>query len=326
VEDAARGDEILPESEARRAEGMVADMPQLEMRKIIPQNTFKASNPLHSAVLETRLLTPRSRGAANEVRHVVLSAPGLTYLPGQSIGVIPDGYDARTGKPHKLRLYSVSSESKGDYGDWKTVSTVVVRHFWDNEETGEKGVPGVCSKQLCDCEVGDTVRITGPNGRHFLLPPDFHGRDLIFVATGTGIAPYRGMLKEMFDEGYKGNVFLFFGVKYADTVLYDEDFRAYLDRPNFRYLTTFSREKEKNAFAVDLPTPDNKMYIHVRMWQYQDELRPSLAKPDTLVYVCGLRGMERGVQLVLDLIGGQLGEAGLANRLQAERRFFLEVY
>lgn len=84
---------------------------------------------------------------------------------------------------------------------------------------------------MCDFGPGDNVRITGPAGKRFLLPPDFHARDLIFLATGTGIAPYRGMLKEMFDQDYRGTVFLIFGVHYEDTILYHDEFQAYLDDP-----------------------------------------------------------------------------------------------
>ena len=101
-----------------------------EVQREVPSNLFKRTNPLLAEVLENRRLTSPSRPPPNDVRHIVLSSPGLSYLPGQSIGVVPEGYELRSGKPHKLRLYSVSSESKGDYGDGQTVSTVVVRHFW----------------------------------------------------------------------------------------------------------------------------------------------------------------------------------------------------
>lgn len=301
-------------------------MAPVEVQREVPFNLFKSTNPLLGEVLENRRLTPPERPPPNDVRHIVLSSPGLSYLPGQSIGVVPEGYDLRSGKPHKLRLYSVSSESKGDYGDGQTVSTVVVRHFWDNEETGETSIPGVCSKQLCDCEAGDKVKLTGPVGKRFLLPTDFHERDLIFVATGTGIAPYRGMLKEVFDQDYRGRLFLIFGVQYADTVLYDDEFRSYLDRRNFRYITALSREAEKNPFPDEVPTRGNKMYVQVRMWQHREEIRQSLEKPDTIVYQCGLKGMETGVFQVIDKIGGQMGQPDLSNRLKAEGRMLLEVY
>ncbi len=301
-------------------------MVRVNTQQEIPLSLFKGTDPLAGTVLENRRLTPKERPPDDDVRHVVLSSPGLSYMPGQSIGIIPEGIDPRNGKPHKLRLYSVSSESKGDFGDWRTVSVAVVRHYWDNPKTLEGDIPGVCSKYLCDFEPGEQVKITGPAGKRFLLPPDFHRRDLIFLATGTGIAPYRGMLKEMFDQGYQGNVFLIFGVHYADTVLYDDEFRAHLTRPNFHYTTALSREPQRNPFPDLLPTRDNRMYVHVRMWQRRSEIRQSLEKPDTLVYVCGLKGMEEGISLVLDLMGQQMSEPSLAKRMRAEGRLLLEVY
>ena len=301
-------------------------MVHTEAQRDIPYNRFKVSNPLLGSVRENRRLTPPERPPANDVRHIVLSAPGLSYLPGQSVGVIPPGYPPHSATPHKLRLYSVSSDSMGDDGDGNTVSVVVVRHFWDDDETQEGNIPGVCSKHLCDCTTGEVVKITGPVGKRFLLPTDFHQRDLMFIATGTGIAPYRGMLKEMFDQGYQGKVFLIFGVRYADTVLYDDEFRSYLNRPNYRYMTALSREPEKNPFPDEIPTLDDKMYVQVRMWEHRDEIRRSLEKPDTLVYLCGLKRMDEGVVSVIDRIGEPLGEPNLSKRMQAEGRLLLELY
>lgn len=301
-------------------------MAHLEAQREIPYNLFKAKTPLWGEVLETYRLTPPERPEENDVRHVVLSSTGLSYLPGQSVGIVPDGYDPRTGKPHKLRLYSVASDSKGDYGDYKTVSVVVVRHFWNDELGGQNRVPGVCSKFLCDCEVGEKVRITGPVGKRFLLPTDYQQRDLIFVATGTGIAPFRGMLKQMFEEGYEGQVFLIFGVQHADTVLYDDEFKTYLTYPNYHYATALSREAERNPFPDIVPTRQNKIYVQVRVWELRDELRASLAKPDTVVFQCGLKGMETGVMDVIDKIGLDLGIDNLSKELQTDGRMILEVY
>ncbi len=289
-------------------------------------NLFKSGSPLIGKVLENRRLTASDRPPENDVRHIVLSSDGLSYLPGQSVGVVPDGYDGRTGKHQNLRLYSVSSESKGDQKDGKTVSVVVVRHFWREPEVPEVQVAGVCSRYLCDCEVGEKVKITGPVGKRFLLPLDFHSRDLIFIATGTGIAPYRGMLTEMFTRNYHGKAFLFFGVRYADTLLYDDEFRSYVDRPNFRYITALSREAEQNPYPEEIPTVANKMYVQVRLWEHRVELGESLAKPDTLVFICGLKGIEKGVCSVIDRIGEHNGETDLSKRLKAEQRILLEVY
>lgn len=293
----------------------------------IPLNLFTVKNPLRGEVTENRRLTAASRGTKNDVRHLTLRySEKYSYVPGQSVGILPPGTDPATGKPHKLRLYSVASEAVGDSGDKRTVSLCVVRHFWDNPSTGEKDIPGVCSNYLCDLKVGDTVSITGPSGRHFLIPEDFKKRDFIFVATGTGIAPYRGMLKELFDRGYEGNVALYFGVPYSDVILYDDEFESYRRYKNFSYFKAVSRE-ETNPFPNDVPTRDNKMYVQARMYLNREALTETLRKPDSMLYLCGLKGMEAGIFPVLEKIGKSLNiQDSFVAKLKAEQRLKVEVY
>ena len=50
---------------------------------------------------------------------------------------------------------------------------------------------GLCSNFLCDASPGDEVHITGPTGKAFFLPEKTPGVDIIMVATGTGVAPFR---------------------------------------------------------------------------------------------------------------------------------------
>lgn len=299
----------------------------MSLSQNIPVNLFTIQKPLVGETVENRPLAPQSRDPKSDVRHVTFRyQERLPYRPGQSVGTLIPGVDPQTGKPHKLRLYSVASTAAGDFGDGKTVSLCVVRHFWDNPKTGEKNIPGITSNYLCDLKPGDSIHLTGPVGRHFLLPEDFHKRDLIFVATGTGIAPYRGMLKEIFEAGFQGRVWLYFGVKYRDTVLYDSEFERYRTHPNFFYVKAISRE-EKNPIPEDVPTPDNRMYVQVKMYQDKEALKEALAKSDSIIYICGLKGMEEGIFPVLENIGAQLNaEGSFVAKLKAEHRVRVEVY
>ena len=125
-------------------------------------------------------------GAIGRVNHITFDLKGgnLHYVEGQSIGIIPDGEDAK-GKPHKLRLYSIASTRHGDDMEDPTVSLCVRQLQY--EKDGET-INGVCSTFLCDIEKGAKVRITGPVGKEMLLPPD-EDANVIMLATGTGIAP-----------------------------------------------------------------------------------------------------------------------------------------
>ena len=93
---------------------------------------------------------------------------------------------------------------------------------------------GIASNFLCDALPGDEVKLTGPMGKVMMLPEATPASDLIMVATGTGIAPYRGFLRRLFVEEtpygavYKGLAWLFLGVANTDSLLYDDEWQTVL--------------------------------------------------------------------------------------------------
>ena len=79
------------------------------------------------------------------------------------------------------------------YSQGKTTTLCVRRAtYWDDEmKADDPAKKGVCSNFLCDTKPGDEVMLTGPAGKVMLMPEKNPATDLIMVATGTGIAPYR---------------------------------------------------------------------------------------------------------------------------------------
>lgn len=285
----------------------------------IPSNIYKPTAPLTARVIEHRRLT--AADSPNEVCHIVFDISGseLRYLEGQSIGVLPPGEDG-TGKPHKLRLYSIASPSYGDDGEGKSLSLCVKRAVTVDEATGQV-YQGVCSSFLCDLKVGQNVQLTGPVGKSFLLP-DIPNANLIMVATGTGIAPFRAFLNNRYQKRQheSGQSWLFFGAQTRKDFLYEEELNEYAHHEGCHIVTAFSRE-EKNAEG-------GRMYVQHRLMEHAETLFSLLQRPETYFYICGLRGMETGIIDGLKDAAANQGvdwESFFA-RLKDEKRWHVEVY
>ena len=69
--------------------------------------------------------------------------------------------------------------------------------------------------------------------------------------------------------------------------MYDEEFQAYEKYPNFHYLKALSREQKNEK--------GERMYIHHLMDTIKEEVISLLQNPKTLVYICGIKGMEKNI-------------------------------
>jgi ferredoxin--NADP+ reductase len=292
--------------------------------KDVPVNLYRPNSPYVGKCLSNEELV--RAGGEGTVRHLTfdLSAGNLHYLEGQSIGIIPAGTDDK-GKPHKLRLYSIASTRHGDRVDDKTVSLCVRRLEYKHPETGAQ-VFGVCSTYLCGLEPGADVMITGPVGKEMLLPDDPEAT-IIMMATGTGIAPFRAYLWRMFKENnpeykFKGLAWLFFGVAYTPNVLYKEELEAIQAQhpDNFKLTCAISREQKNDQ--------GGKMYIQHRIQENADKLWELVQKPNTHVYICGLKGMEGGIDEGMSAAASKFGVnwADYQRQMKKEERWHVETY
>ena len=77
---------------------------------------------------------------------------------------------------------------------------------------------GIVSPRLGACEPGDIVEIGGPYGDFCLPEKEISAHNYVFIATGTGIAPFHSFVKSFPNLQYT----LFHGVRYENE-MYDRD-------------------------------------------------------------------------------------------------------
>ncbi len=289
----------------------------------VPVNLYRPKDPLIGRCLANGELV--AEGGIGTVRHVIFGVgEDLPYLEGQSIGIIPEGTDAK-GKPHKLRLYSIASTRHGDIDDNKTVSLCVRQLEYKHPETGET-VYGVCSSYLCNLEPGAEVKITGPVGKEMLLPDD-PDATIIMMATGTGIAPFRAYLLRMFQEQHEDYKFngwswLIFGIPKTPNILYKQELEQIQQQfgDQFRLTYAISRE-QKNPKG-------GRMYIQDRVAEHADELWSLIQKDNTHTYICGLKGMEDGIDEALAEVAAKDGVnwTEYTGKMKKAGRWHVETY
>jgi len=291
----------------------------------VPVNVYKNKAPFTGKVISTkRIVGPKATG---ETCHIIVDHKGdFPYWEGQSWGVIPPGNREKDGKPHSVRLYSIASSRYGDDMSGKTGSLCVRRAtYWCPElKADDPAKKGVCSNFICDTKPGDEIKLTGPAGKVMLLPEEDPKTDYIMVATGTGIAPYRGFIRRLFDEdtpaarAYKGEAWLFLGVANSDALLYDDEFQE-AAKKGLRIDYALSREQTNSN--------GGKMYIQDKVEEYADEVFNKLEK-GAHIYFCGLKGMMPGIQ---DMLKGVAEKKGIdydewLKGLKKAKQWHVEVY
>jgi len=149
---------------------------------------------------------------------------------------------------------------------------------------------GFMSNYLCNLDEGAQVMFQGPFGDFILRPPL---RDTVFVATGTGIAPFRSMLHWLFaeDDRHLGRQFwLLFGARREQDIYYREEFeRLATGHANFHFLPTLSRGSAEWKGL--------RGYV-------QEHLAETVgARTDMHAYICGLDKMVKANRELLKSLG-----------------------
>ena len=150
---------------------------------------------------------------------------------------------------------------------------------------------GFMSNFLCDMKEGEEISCQGPFGDFILRPPL---RDTIFIATGTGVAPFRSMLHWLLADPVRHQdkqLWLLFGNRTERDIYYHEEF---LDlaahHPNFQLSCQLSAAALRNGkVCADMSRNTCR--------------ESSKGRTDMHAYICGLDKMIKANRELLKGLG-----------------------
>lgn len=134
-----------------------------------------------------------------------------------------------------------------------------------------------------EVKVGSELTLRGPQGIFTL--PEVIEKDLFFICTGTGIAPFRSMSHHILNCNIAHrDIYLIFGCRKIEDALYRKEMTELAEQiPCFHYIPTFSRET-LNAALPQMRTG----YVHTiyeELCPRQETLRPAN------FFLCGWKNM-----------------------------------
>jgi NAD(P)H-flavin reductase len=215
----------------------------------------------------------RIKDLTHDVREIelrLLNPKEVSFKPGQFVSFeVP-----KQGSPRPVtRPYSVASQPSRHERIMLLLNLV-------------PGGPG--STYLFSLRDGDGTRFKGPAGTFYLREDPT--RDLLFVATGTGIAPIWSMLLHQFERGTAQAVTLFWGLRSQRDLYYQEELAVLAQtHPKFSFVTALSRPEPGWSGATG------------RVTKLVEERIASVK--NLAVYLCGNSGMIRDVTAILNSKG-----------------------
>jgi len=200
--------------------------------------------------------------------HLQLGMQPFKYEPGQIVAINIDG---ESDRQPDWKYFSIASAPNGHNGFELCVSD---------------------SKLSPDTLVGKKVAVKGPAGSFTL--PKVIDKDLVFIATGTGIAPFRGMIHHIFEHQMPHKkIHLIQGCRSSDEILYREEFEKIArENPEFTYDIILSRASQEEWYGRRGRVRD------VYLQQYHTP------RPDVLFYLCGWPEMVKdGIKDLVEVNG-----------------------
>ncbi len=218
-------------------------------------------------ILEIKSLSP-------SVKHFKISvSPDFKFIPGQYISLIMEKDSQKFRRPYSIVSDPITQRN------YLELCIKILEN-------------GVLTPLLDKKEVGEILEFLGPLGEFTLKDKD---KNLVFISTGVGIAPFRSIINNLLNNNFKSSIILLAGYRDEDGILYHDEFKDLENKhKNFIYHHILSR----NTNADERGRVQNLIDKHITEETSQD----------TDFYICGLKDMINSVRIQLKNKGISLAQ------------------
>ena len=165
----------------------------------------------------------------------------VRFDPGMFMMII--GIDGE-GNRHVARAFSIASDPSTP-----GIEFMVIKEPRHGEHIGRS--------HFMDAKIGDAFILKGPSGQ-FRFDPSIN-KKVIFIAGGTGLAPFVAMLRHIKVTDSKSDVILLYSTKYPTEIISKDELYGYVDSLGIKLVVTVTRPQEGDGWTGQTGHVDSSM-------------------------------------------------------------------
>ncbi len=258
----------------------------------IASMTLDAVDSLNATLVDRQDLT----ATLAIVRIAPLSGQAVEFEPGQFVSIgLPRGREDTSAVAAVMRSRAGSQGPRLIRRAYSIASSPQQRRYL--EFLLVRVDDGKLTPRLFDVPVGGRVYMDATAKGEFTLANVPHTADLVFIATGTGLAPFMSMIRAYRGTGRWRRLVLIHGVRFPQDLAYREELqRATLDDSTIRYIPLCSRVVDGDNWTGQCGRVQTVLSPDV----YESLTGQALNPEHAHVFLCGNPEMIKDVSAMLE--------------------------
>lgn len=208
----------------------------------------------------------------------------VKFMPkdGQPLQFDPGMFMMITGLDSDGKRYTARAFSIGSDPSTPGMEFMVIKDPKHGEHIGRS--------HFVDAKIGDTFALKGPNGQ-FRFDPSVD-KKVIFIAGGTGLAPFISMLRHIKVTNSKSDVILLYSIKYPTEIIRKDELNSYIADLGLKLVITVTRPQPGDGWTGQTGHVDKTMISN-----YAPDMVERTA------YICGPLEFVKAVKDALAALG-----------------------